>query len=1163
MALLNASNFQDNGGFYRGSKRGGALNPTTGQGGITQYPTNPQYQMPPNPQYQPPPHPQYQPPNPQYQTPPNQYHVPPHPQYQAPPNPQYPPPNAQYPSYPQTPNLGRSYTPAGNLHGINDQNTRRGPQLTLSNAPAPNADTELSAQIQRLDVTDYQPRSSYNDPLPAPEYLRGARAPAPASPRALSNNPSRSLRSGSGSSTTSRQCSGTSSQPVPPAPAPVSPHTLSNNPSCSPRSGPGSSASSRQHSDTSSQTTPPAPAPVSSRALTNDTANSSLPTLQTDHTSSSTHQLSCSSSQALSQNHCKSTGEKCSIRLPEDTADSSAEREQFATEEAECVQRGEEHLVEKECIAIEEAALTKQKAQEEECLVEKEHMAAEEAALTKQKAEEEECLAEKEHIAVEEAALDKQKAVEEERARLEERDLKSNNVTYLDLIDQDADTSLRPVEEPQYVEGTDSDLESEKADTSPRQIKELQYFKSNDNITDSELLAKEADTSPRPVEVVEYKDNSNSDLESERADTSLSPYKDLQHVESNDSDLVDEETDTSPLADENLQRVKSNDNSTDFDLDSENAVTSSELRYVESNATAHVPDKSIHDSNFLIEQGLELQVAALAGRCDTELAPAIRVLCHGLENSVQDVSGASAALKGLIWVLEKHMTSRNQTVPVDIPDSEPTKDPEVLESPAPHIASAFLINLNRGTQSEESAFQKGFRMKDFNGRQLIAPLELCRCWTDLCTFLDIFLRGHDESRFISSQTFGVRVPNKVDLLSGERWDLWVRRCQDDPGNALAILDLYAIMNDDSDNCPRCRIPSPVKHQLSNPDNLRRCGNCQFTFLEVYRDHPDTSSSTAPNVPSTAQPSRLSYRARPQVDSVPEPRNTNTPGSELGAMSGTAPHSSAVQLSGPVPMNVQMIRRRKPVKSADSENEGASTEDDLPPVSTIAPAPTSKKHLKFLRTLYTLALFGLPGRYFNQAPPSQPLSGGKNGIRASRAVYKCWINEWSRMVTAAGTLFGLLFTVLQIPSAAYDPVVRTVVQLSMVCLFFGALYTVILLMSFGALNSEPQEGDDEMHIITDHCSKEGFWNPWVMLCMPLAWITWGVIYFMIFLLAFFWRSGAKNEPDDNTKPSLNQEYGPRIVMTITMTVGLVYLVLTIKTVKNRRPNHDTSVVLHAV
>ncbi|KAF8178370.1 hypothetical protein K438DRAFT_1681088 [Mycena galopus ATCC 62051] len=67
----------------------------------------------------------------------------------------------------------------------------------------------------------------------------------------------------------------------------------------------------------------------------------------------------------------------------------------------------------------------------------------------------------------------------------------------------------------------------------------------------------------------------------------------------------------------------------------------------------------------------------------------------------------------------------------------------------------------------------------------------------------------------------------------------------------------------------------------------------------------------------------------------------------------------------------------------------------------------------------------------------------------------------------------------------------------------------------------------------------------MLSMPLAWITWGVIYFVIFMAIFFWRSGASNEADDEHKPSPNEEYGPRAIMSILMIVGVVYFIMTMR------------------
>ncbi|KAF7352325.1 hypothetical protein MVEN_01196200 [Mycena venus] len=452
--------------------------------------------------------------------------------------------------------------------------------------------------------------------------------------------------------------------------------------------------------------------------------------------------------------------------------------------------------------------------------------------------------------------------------------------------------------------------------------------------------------------------------------------------------------------------------------------------------------------------------------------------------------------------------------------------------------------------------QKRLKMNDFNGHHVYVPLELCQSWTDLCTFLENLLRGKDESYFISSRNFGIRVPNEVDLLSGETWHLWVNRYHEHLENVLAALDLYAIMRDDSDSCPRCNTSSPVKHPL--PDNLQRCANCQFTFLEVYRDMevgpatlstaPDTAGKPLPpisdssedhgkHVLNAGESSLVSNSTREQLDSTSVSRN---PDGQI---------SSAVQFPRQsVPRNVQMIRRRKPVVP-DSEDPQISTEDTLLPTTSITsliaahPPRTPANYLKYLHALYGFVLFGLPDRYFRDIPTLPCYPDGST-------LFKRWINEWTQMGTVAGMLFGLLFTVLQISSAAYDPVVRTVVQLAMVCLFFGAIYAFILSATFGKLETDP-EGIGWIRQLANHPPKNTLWNTWIMLSLPLAWIIWGVIYFTLFMLVFFWRSGASNEPDDNSKPSPKQEYGTRVITTLMMIVGTVYLVLMIMAVKSPR------------
>lgn len=79
-----------------------------------------------------------------------------------------------------------------------------------------------------------------------------------------------------------------------------------------------------------------------------------------------------------------------------------------------------------------------------------------------------------------------------------------------------------------------------------------------------------------------------------------------------------------------------------------------------------------------------------------------------------------------------------------------------------------------------------------------------------------------------------------------------------------------------------------------------------------------------------------------------------------------------------------------------------------------------------------------------------------------------------MGTAAGVLFSVLFTVLQRTSAAYDPAVRTVVQLSIVCLFFGVIDALMLLTTFGQLQLDTN-ARGVMRIIAENPSRQTFWN----------------------------------------------------------------------------------------
>ncbi|KAJ7614172.1 hypothetical protein FB45DRAFT_1036274 [Roridomyces roridus] len=205
-------------------------------------------------------------------------------------------------------------------------------------------------------------------------------------------------------------------------------------------------------------------------------------------------------------------------------------------------------------------------------------------------------------------------------------------------------------------------------------------------------------------------------------------------------------------------------------------------------------------------------------------------------------------------------------------------------------------------------------------------------------------------------------------------------------------------------------------------------------------------------------------------------------------------------------------------------------------------------LNFFDSIYMITLLGLPSRYRKDMLHAQILSGN---TERTHQTYGRWIAEWSQMGTAAGVLFGMLFTILQLPGASYDPLVRILVQLSMVCLFFGALFALLFSITFGRVICE-HERFEWIHRGCERGTSNHFWNPWIALSMPLAWIIWGVFYFALLVLAFLWRSAADTKEANmttTTSPSLLQGIGPQVMTSSIFALGTLYLGLIIATMRD--------------
>ncbi|KAJ7450605.1 hypothetical protein FB451DRAFT_1186710 [Mycena latifolia] len=486
----------------------------------------------------------------------------------------------------------------------------------------------------------------------------------------------------------------------------------------------------------------------------------------------------------------------------------------------------------------------------------------------------------------------------------------------------------------------------------------------------------------------------------------------------------------------------------------------------------------------------------------------------------------------------EHLSQRTQLVETENPDSQDNSEIPGPTLESMHIASAFLVHLvhciteTDDTQLEARSAHSGLRLRDFNGRQIMDSTSP----PDLRSFLGIFLEGNEESRIVTRGNFGLRDPNEANLLSSETWDPWMKRFNDDAENTPATLDLYAILEDDTDSCPHCKIRNPVKNPL--PGNFQQCPPPQTPH------NSDISNGNA-IVPSTPRSPIVSDG----TTELEQPINIPVSGSAVEP-TFYAPSSPVVRASGlSVPKHVQVIRRRKPglIDAADDSRTAATPTSpfendvvneqtgliDAADNSITAGTHTPPNYLEFLHELYMTVWLGLPDRYSRNVPHPSLLADHGDG--ANQALYKCWVTEWTRMGCATFVLFW----------ASSDLIVWMLVQLSTICLFFGTIYAIdiILLLTFEKLGTTT-EGLNWIHQV-HRPPKNPLWNPWIMLSMPAVWILWGVIYLLFSILA---SSDPDDEKDQHSKSSLKQHHASRFTAAFISVLGVIYLRLMRRDVK---------------
>ncbi|KAJ3560866.1 hypothetical protein NP233_g10554 [Leucocoprinus birnbaumii] len=167
-----------------------------------------------------------------------------------------------------------------------------------------------------------------------------------------------------------------------------------------------------------------------------------------------------------------------------------------------------------------------------------------------------------------------------------------------------------------------------------------------------------------------------------------------------------------------------------------------------------------------------------------------------------------------------------------------------------------------------------------------------------------------------------------------------------------------------------------------------------------------------------------------------------------------------------------------------------------------------------------------------------------------------LREWKTLNVVSALLASAILTIFQIPDAAGDPITRTAAILSLICSLMSLTYGCMYIVRFSTMRTmiRASKWAEEAR----RTNTAILWNVWVLLAMPAVWLAWSMVIFMVAILSFVWRTGSEADPPNGRPPlSTTAALGPRIAITFLSFIGLVYLVLIVRTLKSYGMHGGTS------
>ncbi|TFK37838.1 hypothetical protein BDQ12DRAFT_140222 [Crucibulum laeve] len=150
-----------------------------------------------------------------------------------------------------------------------------------------------------------------------------------------------------------------------------------------------------------------------------------------------------------------------------------------------------------------------------------------------------------------------------------------------------------------------------------------------------------------------------------------------------------------------------------------------------------------------------------------------------------------------------------------------------------------------------------------------------------------------------------------------------------------------------------------------------------------------------------------------------------------------------------------------------------------------------------------------------------------------------MKEWKTLNIVSVLLLSAILTILQIESAAADPVTRYSALLSLICALMSLLYGCMYIIRFGTMRKTHKAA--EWAEEAQKSKTYMWWNVWVLLSMPAVWLSWSIILYIICIMAFIWRTGTISNQNTPLLTAMDA-FAPRTFISVVLGLGIIYFIL---------------------